>query len=85
MAARRINADVRVQVRSAYVDAGLAGFCFFLQQFAQCGDEVPFAESDGELACLRASGRVVFHGSFFKWVYFRHYTIGYECCLIVNL
>lgn len=69
MAARGINANVGVQVRSADVHAGLAGLSCFLQQLAQCGDEVPFAEPGRCLGCLRASGCVVFHAvSFSEYV-----------------
>ena len=75
MAARRINTNVGVQGRSAHVHAGLAGFSRFLQQFAQRGDEVPFAEPGRRLAGLRANGSIVFHGSFFQNIHFRHYII----------
>lgn len=75
MAARRINTDVGVQCRSAHVHAGLAGFSSFLQQFAQRGDEVPFAEPGRRLAGWRADGSIVFHGSFFQCIHSRHYII----------
>ena len=75
VAARRIHANVRVQGRSAYVHAGLAGLSFFLQLLAQCGDEVPFAKPGRCLAGLRASACIVFHGSFFQCIHFRHYII----------
>ena len=76
MAARGINANVGMQGCSAHVHAGLAGLFFFLQQLAQCGDEIPFAEPGRCLACLRAGGCVVFHGSFFQCIHCRHYIIG---------
>jgi hypothetical protein len=53
VAARRINANLGVQIRTAYVHAGLAGLSFFLQQLAQYGDEVTFTEPGRCLACLR--------------------------------
>lgn len=45
MAACGINANIGVQGRSAHVYAGLTGLFCFLQQLAQCGDEVAFGES----------------------------------------